>query len=494
VGGLFFLLGAAFCVAAVWLFFGDRLQAARLEEGSKARAEVLSKLIVADRTQGSFVRPKHRVEYRFVPARGDPVSATADIDPALWQRLGRGDALEVAYLPSSPAEHAVQGVQRDWVVAGVLAIVGLFFAPVGFWLARDALARREAPQGPRRAPRWIAANPPLALGSIGVLFFLPFLAGGIWWFLLASAEAEQFQTRARPVDGVVVTKEIVRKRSAGSSGSGGGSSSSTHYEATYRYRADSGEEIAGRSELGSDDWERLKERGPINITYVAGEPWRHRVAEEGGSWLGPAIFLGIGGFGMLGSGYAALRGWRRRGAPLAAQPKATPQPRLRPEPAAEGPAAQPVKRGGNWIVGVAGGVFFVAGSSLAVSGVLDLLEERRFGADGKFVQARIVDKGIQEAQRGEQRSTAYTAVYRFSTEDGRQAEGRVVLKPDAWEAAKPGDGLRVQYLPSRPEASRLEGESLWVDAIVGLLVGPLFALIGAALLLGAWMSWREPHG
>jgi hypothetical protein len=81
------------------------------------------------------------------------------------------------------------------------------------------------------------------------------------------------------------------------------------------------------------------------------------------------------------------------------------------------------------------------------------------------------------------------------TSDGHAAEGKAVLKPDAWEKAKAGDTLRVQYLPARPESSRLQGESLMVDAIVGLLVGPLFALIGAALLLGVWM-WNEPepHG
>jgi len=493
VGGLFFLLGAIFCCVAAWLFFGDRIEAARLAGGEKARAEVLRKLIVADRTQGSFVRPKHRIEYRFVPARGEPVEAAADLEPQLWQRLGRGDAVEVSYLASDPADHRIEGTQRDWVITLVFALIGGFFAPVGFWLARNGLTAPDVPRKPQRGlARWINANPPLALGAIGMLFFLPFLAGGVAWLAQASGEADQFASRAQAVEGLVISKAVVRK-SSGTSSSGGSRGSSTHYHATYRYRAD-GVEVVGTSSFDSDDWDRLKEQGPIAVTYVAGTPWVHELGgAASGRWIGPAIFLGIGGIGMLGSGYAALRGWRRRDAPVAPQPKARPKPR--PAAPIQPPAARRPDRVARWIAAAAGAAFFFGGSSFAVSGLLDLLEERRFDADGRIAEARIVDKGIKEAQRSERRSTAYTVTYRFTTGDGRGIAGEAVLKPDAWEKAKAGDILRVQYLPARPQASRLQGESLMVDAIVGLLVGPLFALIGAALLLGVWM-WNEPepHG
>jgi hypothetical protein len=494
VGGLFFLLGAIFCCVAAWLFLGERIEAARLADGGKARGEVLRKLIVADRTQGSFVRPKHRIEYRFVPARGEPVSAEADIEPALWQRLGKGDPVEVHYLPADPAEHGIEGMQRDWVITLVFALIGGFFAPVGFWLARNGLTAKDAPARPQRGfVRWLNTNPPLALGVIGLLFFLPFLAGGVGWSFMASTESGEFASRAQATEGTVISKQVVRKsRSTGSTGRSGGHS--THYHAIYRYLAD-GVQVVGTSSLDSDDWESLKERGPIAVTYVAGKPWVHYVGgEESGRWIGPLIFLAIGGFGMAGCGYSAWRGWRRRGAPPPRRPEARP---LQPAPAAAAttPPASPAKpTGGNWIVWLVGAVFFAAGSSLAVSGLLDLFEERRFEADGQLVEARIVGKDIQQADRGERRSTAYTVTYRFSTKEGGSAEGRAVLKPDAWEKAKPGDGLRVQYLPARPEASRLQGESLWVDAIVALLVGPVFALLGALALLGAWLNRRDPHG
>ena len=40
-------------------------------------------------------------------------------------------------------------------------------------------------------------------------------------------------------------------------------------------------------------------------------------------------------------------------------------------------------------------------------------------------------------------------------------------------------------------ACQAEAGDVEVDAIVGLLVGPLFALLGAFLLLGTWINWRE---
>ncbi|HEX6690142.1 MAG TPA: DUF3592 domain-containing protein, partial [Burkholderiales bacterium] len=431
VGGLFFLLGAIFCCVAAWIVFGDRLEAARLEAGgAKARAEVLRKLIVANRTTGSFVKPKHRIEYRFVPTRGEPVTAQEDIDPALWQRLGKGDAIEVAYLPADPSDHRIEGRTTDWAVALIFGLVGGFFAPVGFWVARNGLRGKE-PDQPARTVRWINDNPPFALGSIGVVFFLIFAVAGVGWASLASDEAGEFARRAQAVEGMVIEKTIVRKSSSTSSSGGARSSSqSTHYHAAYRYVAD-GVEVLGISALDSDDWERLKERGPIAITYVGGAPWKHRVGDESGVWLwiGPAIFLGIGGLGMLGSGYALRRGWLRRDVAPPRQPKARPP---QPAPAVDAPPASPAKpAGGNWIVWLVGAVFFAAGSSLAVSGLLDLLEERRFEADGQLVEARIVDKGIQQAERGERRSTAYTVTYRFTTKEGGSVEGRAVLKPDA---------------------------------------------------------------
>lgn len=489
VGGLFFLLGVIFCGVAAWSGFGDRLEAARLEsDGARTRAEVLRKFIVADRTQGSVVRPKYRVEYRFVPARGEPVAAEQDLEAALWRQLAKGDALEVTYLSADPSEHRVAGAAADWTVALIFGVLGGFFVPLGFWLARNGLRGRELQQ-PVRAQRWINDNPPLALGAIGLVFFLPFAAAGAWWAMFASDESAEFATRSQSVAGIVVEKAVVRRSSGSSSGGSRSSSTSTHYEVTYRYQAQN-IEVRGKTELDSSEWDRLKERGPIAVTYIGTAPWKHRVGGEGGAWIGPAIFLGVGVLGMLGSGYAARRGWLRRGASPA------PGPKPRPQPAKETPVAPgvPARRGGNGVLAAVGGVFFCAGSALAVSGLLDLIEERRFDADGLLVEARIVDKSIEEAQRGERRSTAYAVTYRFTTKEGRSADGRAVLKPDAWERAKPGDGLRVRYLPSRPETSRPQGESRWVDVIVAVAVGPLFALLGAGMLLGAWMAWRRYRG
>src|SRR4030095_16795829 len=106
----------------------------------------------------------------------------------------------------------------------------------------------------------------------------------------------------------VISKIAVRRSSDSSPGAGRGFVS--RYEALYRYQAGAGTDLVGRSELAEDEWGRLRERGPIAVVYVEGRPWLHRIGGEGASWLGPAIFLGVGGLGMAGGGWAAAWGWR----------------------------------------------------------------------------------------------------------------------------------------------------------------------------------------
>jgi hypothetical protein len=61
--------------------------------------------------------------------------------------------------------------------------------------------------------------------------------------------------------------------------------------------------------------------------------------------------------------------------------------------------------------------------------------------------------------------------------DGRAYEGAVRLTAQAWEAAKVGDSIRVEYLPDDPRVNRAAGESGMAGALIGMLMGPLFVLI-----------------
>ena len=91
VGAVFFLIGAACGGTGAYLL--HPAESRRFEtEGRLVRAEVLHKTIHADRTAGSAVRPGYRIDYRFTPAQADVVTASAEIDLALWKRLEIGRA------------------------------------------------------------------------------------------------------------------------------------------------------------------------------------------------------------------------------------------------------------------------------------------------------------------------------------------------------------------------------------------------------------------
>jgi hypothetical protein len=472
VGGLFLLLGLIF--GGVALYLGIDPDARRLEaRGDTARAELLRKELHASRVRGSTVRPEYRVSYRF-----GSIDASASIDEALWRRLSPGDPLEVRYLKEDPATHRVETQEREIVLPVVFGLIGAVFAPLGF-----ALMRGRAPLLDR-AIAWISRSPALALGSIGVAFFLPFFAGGVYWLDTVRGEEALLEARGRGAEGMVLSKAIVKKRS--SSGSGARTTESTHYHATYRFRADSGEEVIGTSALDADAWEQLKERAPVPVAYVAGAPWLHRVQGWEPSWWPPILFLAVGGIGMAACGWLAWWGYgrpARRGSP----PR---RPEVRPGPQA--PTAVPTNAARGWWWGAAfGGVFFFAGCGATIGGIGELRHEWRYAAEGKAAQARIVSKRIDEAQRGGRMRTDYVALYRFEAPDGAKGEGRAVLEVAAWEAARPGDAIAIRYLPGEPAANRPAGEGGWAYGIIISIVGPLFALIGAFVAWGAWLSRHD---
>ena len=483
VGAIFFLLGAALGGAGLWQLYDERSEFGPAE---RARGEVLRKAIHADRTQGSIVKPRYRVEYRYQPPGGEVLSANADLAPELWARLEPGAAIEVRYLAADPAVRRVEGEVRDVTGGIILALIGALFAPVGAWLVRNGLPRERAERSPGAVPAplaaWFARSPALALGTMGVLFFACFFAGGVFWFGTVRSTQELLEVRGQAVEGLVLSKAIVTKRSGGSGSSR--SSESTHHQVVYRFKAD-GAEIVGTSEVGADEWQRLKERGPIALVYAGGTPWIHRIEGDSAGWVAPLAFLLVGGLGMLGCGAAAF-GFARRAPRQAHARRAAPPPAPAAPPA---PARKGAGRG--WMIGAGvGALLFIGGCGALYSGVGDFLLERRYAAEGRLADAELADKGIAQAERGGRRSTEYAADYRFRTPEGRSAQGRTVLTVTAWEAAKPGDRLRVRYLASDPRISRGAEEGGYAIPIVLMIIGPLFALIGGFL---AWGSWLARH-
>ena len=108
----------------------------------------------------------------------------------------------------------------------------------------------------------------------------------------------RFSQEARSTEGTVVTKRI--RQSNLDRSSDGRRSPQLHYEVTYRFTV-YGEMFEGRDELTQEDWESLRERGPVQVLYLPHTPSSSRLAGHR-PWLMKVMF------GLIGSVFAVIGG------------------------------------------------------------------------------------------------------------------------------------------------------------------------------------------
>jgi hypothetical protein len=135
------------------------------------------------------------------------------------------------------------------------------------------------------------------------------LFGGVWLFVglmfLAFAVAfvlDEFEYAANGVTttGMVLTKDIVAARS----------NSSTQYRVSYRFTTGRGEIVEGSDTVTVATWERLQERGPIEVHYLPARPSSNRLA-PGTPVALPVVFLLVGLVVSAVGAVLSLRALRR---------------------------------------------------------------------------------------------------------------------------------------------------------------------------------------
>ncbi len=137
--------------------------------------------------------------------------------------------------------------------------------------------------------------------SIGVWFGGIFLLVGLPLFVVSIFlfyDDRRFSQQARSTQGTVLTKEV--RQSHRSTRSGGNRTPKTHYEVTYRFTTE-GSTLEGRDELSREEWERLREHGPVDVLYRPHRPSSNRLAGHS-SWLMKTMF------GLIGSVFTVLGG------------------------------------------------------------------------------------------------------------------------------------------------------------------------------------------
>ena len=154
--------------------------------------------------------------------------------------------------------------------------------------------------------------------------------------------------------------------------------------------------------------------------------------------------------------------------------------------------------GAFWWVGLGCALF---GLVLIVLGLSLWWGEQRFQEHILRATAKVTgkEKGreTRETQKGTVSEMAYHMFYVFSGADGQQHQGNMKVTADAWNQAKSGDDLAIEYDSTDPGTSRRAGTE--VHAGLGLLllggIGALFAFaIGIPLATTALVqSVRRAH-
>ncbi|HEY5034258.1 MAG TPA: DUF3592 domain-containing protein [Candidatus Dormibacteraeota bacterium] len=129
---------------------------------------------------------------------------------------------------------------------------------------------------------------------IGAFLILPGLVFGAIGVGLAVQDL-RFASGGTTAQGIVLSKDI--KHATGSSG--------TSYSLRYRFTASNGRTYEGSSTIDVDGWDRLVERGPVTVQYLASDPSSSRLPSAG-NLLFEVVFILIGSVALLIGGYLVV--------------------------------------------------------------------------------------------------------------------------------------------------------------------------------------------
>jgi hypothetical protein len=215
---------------------------------------------------------------------------------------------------------------------------------------------------------------------IGILLVLPGLVFGIIGVAVALQDA-RFAADGVTAQGTVLSKDI--RHATGSS--------STSYSIRYRFTASNDQSYENSSTLDVHDWERLVERGPVSIQYLATDPSSSRLS---GAGVLPfeALFVGLAAALLTVGGYLVRRELRA------------------------------------------------------------LREDRRLLRVGKEAQATVA--AVEPTNVKINRRTQWAISYAYRDASGREHKGRSWMMPEAdARMVSPGDHATILYDPDRPEQS-----------------------------------------
>jgi uncharacterized protein DUF3592 len=160
---------------------------------------------------------------------------------------------------------------------------------------------------PPPAARSSAATPStfaLARRNMLLLFGVILLIVGLVMLVIGLGlvwSESRFAAEGRSATGTVIGKEIDRASASEDRG--------TRYIVRYRFNDAEGRQIDGSDTVSFDAWEALTEGGPVEVSYLAGDPGTNRVA--GGEGIAVVAVIVVLGLALIAIGAPlTIRGWR----------------------------------------------------------------------------------------------------------------------------------------------------------------------------------------
>jgi hypothetical protein len=141
-------------------------------------------------------------------------------------------------------------------------------------------------------------------GSIWFFVGLPFLIIGIYTGTQVMTQQERFQKEGQSTQGMVLTKAM----------KGGEKSSDTSYRITFRFSTADGQVVNGSASVSPEIWDRLEERGPVQVTYLPYKPQSNWVKGKKVDRMLPIGFGIVGGIFTLLGGFVLIKALRQIGA------------------------------------------------------------------------------------------------------------------------------------------------------------------------------------
>jgi len=138
--------------------------------------------------------------------------------------------------------------------------------------------------------------------------------------------------------------------------------------------------------------------------------------------------------------------------------------------------------GGIWLI--VGVPFFVAGVYAAIH---QKIEQKRLNESGQRADGIVLTKSYSSGD-----SQTFSVTYRFLTDTGSIVKAKASIAGGVWDALAEQGPIEVTYLPQRPSAARVHGQT--TDTLLSLIftiVGGILTAIGGYIFASGLRKARR---